>query len=69
MEFNETKPTKKIYWKSHISTIMGGLVAIAIAWDSVDWQTFEFDSRHLFPLFLSAMVALGGYMTSINTKP
>ena len=49
-----------------LSTIFGGLVAIATAWVSVEWETFAFDFKHIAPLVLSGLVALGGYMTTIN---
>jgi hypothetical protein len=54
--------------RSIISTVMGGVVAVCMAWQLVDWDTFEFDFRHIFPLFLSGMVAIGGHMTSLNKK-
>jgi len=60
------KLTKK--QRSHASTIFGAVVAVATAWVTVDWETFTFDFKHIAPLFLSALVALGGYMTSINSK-
>lgn len=53
---------------SQISTIMGYVVAISNAWINVDWHTFKVDAGHIMPLFFSAMVALGGHMTSINVK-
>jgi hypothetical protein len=51
-----------------LSTIFGGIVAIATAWVSVEWETFTFDFKHIAPLVLSGLVALGGYMTTINSK-
>ena len=60
------KLTKK--QRSRISTLLGGLVAIAMAWQTVDWGNFAFDAKHLMPLLLSGLVALGGYMTTINGK-
>jgi hypothetical protein len=54
--------------RSLISTIMGAVVAVCMAWQLVDWENFVFDFKHVFPLFLSGMVALGGYMTRINGK-
>lgn len=60
------KLTKK--QRSIISTVMGGVVAVATAWVTVDFETFAFDFKHIAPLVLSGLVALGGYMTSINTK-
>lgn len=47
---------------------MGALVATLNAWVNVDWSTFAFDVKHIAPLFISGMIALGGYMTSINSK-
>lgn len=58
-----TKHTRSI-----LSTLMGALVATLNAWVNVDWSTFAFDAKHIAPLFISGMIALGGYMTSINSK-
>lgn len=58
-----TKHTRSI-----LSTLMGALVATLNAWVNVDWSTFAFDVKHIAPLFISGMIALGGYMTSINSK-
>lgn len=49
-----------------LSTLFGAIVAIATAWVSVEWETFALDFRHIAPLVLSGLVALGGYMTTIN---
>jgi len=54
--------------RSILSTLMGALVATLNAWVNVDWSTFDFDAKHLAPLFISGMIALGGYMTTINSK-
>lgn len=51
-----------------LSTLFGAAVAIATAWVSVEWNTFALDFKHIAPLVLSGLVALGGYMTSINSK-
>jgi len=51
-----------------LSTIFGAIVAIATAWVSVEWETFAFDFKHIAPLVLSGLVALGGYMTTINVN-
>jgi len=48
--------------------LFGAAVAIATAWVTVDWETFAFDFNHIAPLIMSGLVALGGYMTSINSK-
>ena len=51
-----------------LSTLIGAIVAIATAWVSVEWETFTLDFKHIAPLVLSGLVALGGYMTTINPK-
>jgi hypothetical protein len=51
-----------------LSTLFGAMVALATAWVSVEWETFAFDFKHIAPLILSGLVALGGYMTTINSK-
>lgn len=55
-------------YKSELSTVLGCLVAIANAYANVDWSIFVFDIKHIMPLLVSAVVAIGGYMTSINIK-
>ena len=55
-------------YKSELSTIFGALVAIATAWQSIDWDNFEFNPATFSKLMMSAIIALGGYMTSINVK-
>jgi hypothetical protein len=59
---------KKINWNNHLSTILGGVVAIANAWITIDWDNFQFNFSNLMKLSLSALVAIGGYKTRINTK-
>jgi hypothetical protein len=56
-------------YKSELSTLFGALVAIATAWQSIDWDNFEFSPGNISKLLLSAVIALGGFMTSINVKP
>ena len=51
-----------------LSTLFGAIVAIATAWVGVEWETFAFDFKHIAPLILSGLVALGGYMTTINAN-
>lgn len=55
-------------YKSELSTIFGALVAIATAWQSIDWEHFEFNPATISKLMMSAIIAIGGYMTSINVK-
>jgi hypothetical protein len=54
--------------RSQLSTIMGAVVAVATAWVTIDWANFAFDFKSIAPLVLSGLVALGGYLTSINGK-
>jgi hypothetical protein len=54
-------------YKSEISTIAGILVAIATAWSTIDFSTFEF-SKDWHKLIIPAIIALGGYLTKINTN-
>jgi hypothetical protein len=54
--------------RSQLSTIMGAVVAVATAWVSIDFENFAFDFKSIAPLVLSGLVALGGYLTSINGK-
>ncbi len=54
--------------RSQLSTIMGGVVAVATAWVTIDWANFALDFKSIAPLVLSGLVALGGYMTTINSK-
>ena len=54
-------------WQSHTSTIIGGIVAIATAWSTIDFSTFEF-SKDWHKLIIPAIIALGGYFTKINTN-
>lgn len=53
-------------WRNHLSTIIGSIVAIANAWITIDWDNFQFNFNNFMKLSLSALVALGGYKTSIN---
>jgi hypothetical protein len=54
-------------YKSEISTIAGILVAIATAWSTIDFSTFEF-SKDWHKLIIPAIITLGGYLTKINVN-
>jgi hypothetical protein len=54
-------------WQSKLSTIMGLIVAISTAWITIDWTLFDIQKEYP-KLILSALIAIGGYMTKINTK-
>ena len=52
---------------SLISTIMGYAVAISMAWLTIDWTNFDIQKEYP-KLIFSAIIALGGHVTSINVK-
>ena len=54
-------------WQSQTSTIIGGIVAIATAWSTIDFSTFEF-SKDWHKLIIPAIIALGGYVTKLNVN-
>jgi hypothetical protein len=55
--------------RNTLSTVFGAIVAIANAWITIDWDNFIWSINTVIKLFLSALIALGGYMTTINRKP
>jgi hypothetical protein len=59
---------KKINWISdHGATIMGILVAVAQAWITIDWKSFDITKEYP-KLVLSAIIAIGGYVSTIKLK-
>ena len=54
-------------WQSHTSTIIGGLVAIATAWSTIDMSTFDINKDWKL-LIIPAVIAIGGYMTKIKSN-
>jgi hypothetical protein len=50
-----------------LATILGLLVAIANAWITIDWDTFEWTPNNCMKIGISAIIAMGGYMTTIKT--
>jgi hypothetical protein len=54
-------------WQSKLSTIMGLIVAISTAWITIDWTLFDIQKEYP-KLILSALIAIGGYITKINTN-
>jgi hypothetical protein len=51
-----------------MSTLLGWIVALANAYANVEWTNFEPNLKHIMPLIISGVIALGGHMTSINIK-
>ena len=54
-------------WQSQTSTIIGGIVAIATAWSTIDFSTFEFN-KDWHKLIIPAIIAIGGYVTKLNVN-
>ena len=54
-------------WESKLSTVMGFIVAISTAWITIDWVTFDINKEYP-KLILSALIAIGGYMTKIKSN-
>ena len=54
-------------WESKLSTLMGFIVAIATAWITIDWVTFDINKEYP-KLVLSALIGIGGYMTKIKSN-
>lgn len=50
------------------ATVIGAIVAVANAWITIDWENFQFDQKNCFKLGLSAVIALGGYLSRFKTK-
>ena len=49
----------------HAATILGVVVAVAMAWMDIDWDTFTFE-RDWKKLVLSAVIAAGGYLSKLK---
>lgn len=53
---------------SVLATYLGLLVAVANAWATIDWANFELNTGNVMKLSLSAVIALGGYVSEIKKK-
>jgi hypothetical protein len=51
-----------------LATILGLFVAIANAWVNIDWDNFEWTPNNCVKIGISAIIAVGGYMTEFK-KP
>ncbi len=56
----------KKWLANHGATIAGIIVAVAQAWQNIDWTTFSF-LRDWPKLAISAAIALGGYLSHFKT--
>lgn len=50
------------------ATMLGLLVAVANAWLNIDWDNFEWSSNNCVKIGISAVIAAGGYISTIKTK-
>lgn len=53
---------------SNIATILGIGIAILNGWAGINWDNFQFDANTIKELTVSAMIAVGGYITEIKMK-
>lgn len=51
-----------------LATGLGLLVAIANAWMTIDWDNFEWSANNCIKLGISAVIAMGGYVSTIKVK-
>jgi hypothetical protein len=51
---------------NHGATIMGVAVAVANAWVTIDFENFVFNTGNAMKLTISAVIAIGGYMSRIK---
>lgn len=51
--------------RNHLSTVFGAIVALSTAWITIDWSA-GFTRDNIIKATLSGLIAIGGYMTSIN---
>ena len=50
------------------ATMLGVLVAVANAWVNIDWDNFEWTPNNCVKIGISAVIAMGGYVTTLKTK-
>ncbi len=50
------------------ATALGLLVAIANAWMTIDWDNFKWNANNCVKIGISAIIAMGGYVSTIKTK-
>jgi hypothetical protein len=51
-----------------LATILGLLVAIANAWINIDWDNFEWNANNCIKIGISAVIAMGGYVSTLKTN-
>jgi len=50
-----------------LATILGLLVAVANAWVTIEWDHFEWTANNIMKIGISAVIAAGGYITTLKT--
>ncbi len=50
------------------ATMLGLLVAVANAWINIDWDNFEWSPNNCVKIGISAIIAMGGYISTFKTK-
>lgn len=50
------------------ATALGLLVAVSNAWLTIDWDNFEWSLNNGIKIGISAVIAMGGYISTIKTK-
>lgn len=55
-------------WRDWGATILGYAVAIAMAWENIDFANFELTIGNIMKLLLSAIIATGGHVSVIKKK-
>lgn len=51
-----------------LATLLGLLVAVSNAWVTIDWDNFEWTANNCVKIGISAIIAAGGYISTIKTK-
>lgn len=50
------------------ATLLGLFMAVANAWVNIDWDNFEWSPNNCVKIGISAVIAIGGYISTIKTK-
>lgn len=50
------------------ATMLGLFVAVANAWINIDWDNFEWSPNNCVKIGISAIIAMGGYISTFKTK-
>jgi hypothetical protein len=50
------------------TTLLGIMVAVANAWVNIDWDNFEWSTNNCVKIGISAVIAVGGYVSTLKIK-